>query len=505
MEMKQQTPLFQNLHASFIVLVIVVTLFEFGHGSIYRSNQAQKLLSMRHAKMYSQGLFAQHKSWREESMDEDAELLPEVDEGNAMADDDLIVDGLPGQPQTSAKFNQYAGYVNVDKKNGRSLFYYFAESAKASSTKPLILWLNGGPGCSSLGMGAFVEVGPFGVNPDGKTLYSRRFAWNKVANILFLESPAGVGFSYSNGTRADYDKSGDMRTAQDSLNFLINWFKRFPHYKSRDFYITGESYAGFYIPELADLIIKRNKMSNTTFEIQLKGIMIGNGIINQGTDDRGFYDFLWSHALISDETHQGILEQCLTSKIGDKCDYFQYSLINETGSVDFYNIYAPLCSNSTSKRLYRRNLGFDPCESDYVHAYLNLPVVQKAMHANTTKLNYTWELCSDKFTSWTDSPFSMFPIYERLFKVGLNILLYSGDVDSVVSVTGTRYSLNAMNLTLIKSWHPWEDGTQEVGGYKVVYEGLTFATVRGAGHQVPQYKPRSALALLEMFLANEHH
>ncbi|KAF3653416.1 Serine carboxypeptidase-like 27 [Capsicum annuum] len=161
----------------------------------------------------------------------------------------MIKGGLPGLLKSNVKFNLYAGYVNVDEKNGRSLFYYFAESSsRNASSKLLILWLNGSPGCSSLGFGAVLELGPFGVNPDGKTLYSRTFAY-KVANVMFLESPAGVGFSYSN-TSSDYAFSGGKRTAEDTYRFLVNWFKKFPHYKGRDFYIMGESYEGFLRKDL---------------------------------------------------------------------------------------------------------------------------------------------------------------------------------------------------------------------------------------------------------------
>ncbi|MFS7979696.1 putative carboxypeptidase D [Helianthus anomalus] len=156
---------------------------------------------------------------------------------------------LPGQPSES-NFNQYSGYVTVDPHHGRALFYYFIESENNSSTKPLVLWLNRGPGCSSLGSGAMMELGPFRVNNDGKTLSINKYSWNQVANILFLESPAGVGFSYSNKS-SDYKTPGDTQTAKDSYTFLVNWFERFPEYKTRDFYIAGESYAGHYIPQLA--------------------------------------------------------------------------------------------------------------------------------------------------------------------------------------------------------------------------------------------------------------
>ncbi|XP_059635587.1 serine carboxypeptidase 1-like [Cornus florida] len=181
------------------------------------------------------------------------------------------IDALPGQPG-GVDFDQYAGYVTVDPKAGRELFYYFVESPQKSSSKPLVLWLNGGPGCSSLGYGAMQELGPFRVKSDGKTLFRNDYAWNNVANVLFLESPAGVGFSYSN-TSDDYDNAGDKSTADDSHTFLLNWLERFPQYKTRDFFITGESYAGHYVPQLAYTILSRNKNTNQT-KINLKGIAV---------------------------------------------------------------------------------------------------------------------------------------------------------------------------------------------------------------------------------------
>ncbi|XP_004230807.1 serine carboxypeptidase-like 26 [Solanum lycopersicum] len=498
------TFLLTKLNFFFLVTLIFHVLIVHG---FQIDTQARRLMSWRRSKIRSRWINSyQDETWSTEKIvfdsDDDEE---ELHVGNM--EDDLIKYGLPGQPKLNVKFNQYAGYVNVDEKNGRSLFYYFAESASGNaSSKPLVLWLNGGPGCSSLGFGAMLELGPFGVKPDGKTLYSRTFAWNKVANVMFLESPAGVGFSYSN-TSSDYAQSGDKRTAQDAYRFLVNWFKRFPHYKSRDFYIMGESYAGFYVPELADIIVKSNMLATTNSKIQFKGIMIGNGIMNDVTDEKGQLDYLWSHALISDETHLGIQQHCKTQTDETKiCEQFQSTAQTEFGNIDPYNIYGPICplddddssssSSSSRRRIFKKN-GYDPCEQHYVRHYLNLPQVQKSLHAN---LPNRWESCSD--LTWKDSPSSMFPIYNRLISSGLRILLFSGDVDAVVSVTSTRYSISAMNLTVIKPWHVWHDDTKEVAGYMVVYDGLAFATVRGAGHQVPQFQPRRAFALLNMFFAN---
>nr|GEY09420.1 serine carboxypeptidase-like 34 [Tanacetum cinerariifolium] len=123
----------------------------------------------------------------------------------ALLEQDLDrVIGLPGQPRVS--FKQYAGYITVNESHGRALFYWFFEAEESPQKKPLLLWLNG------------------------------------AANLLFLESPVGVGFSYTN-TTSDIKQLGDKITAQDSYAFLLRWFKRFPQYKSHEFYIAGESYA----------------------------------------------------------------------------------------------------------------------------------------------------------------------------------------------------------------------------------------------------------------------
>ncbi|KAM2493555.1 hypothetical protein PS1_044945 [Malus domestica] len=183
---------------------------------------------------------------------------------NSLQEADKIT-RLPGQPQVS--FQQYAGYVTVDEKQERSLFYYFVEAQIDPASKPLVLWLNGGPGCSSIGVRAFNENGPF--QPSGDILLKNDFSWNREANMLYLESPAGVGISYS-ANKSFYGFVNDDITARDNLKFLQRWFDEFPEYKNRDLFITGQSYAGHYVPQLAQLIIQ------SKLKFNLKAIAIGN-------------------------------------------------------------------------------------------------------------------------------------------------------------------------------------------------------------------------------------
>ncbi|KAJ3683831.1 hypothetical protein LUZ60_014058 [Juncus effusus] len=407
---------------------------------------------------------------------------------------------LPGQPDVD--FDQYGGYVTVNEKRGRALYYYFAEAVRNSGTSPLLLWLNGGPGCSSLGYGAMEELGPFRVMSDGKTLYQNPFAWNKVANTLFLESPAGVGFSYSNTTE-DYGLFGDKETAADALIFLVNWLERFPEYKNRDFYLAGESYAGHYVPQLANVILAYNKKAKGETTINLKGIMIGNAVINDATDTAGIFDYFWTHALISDETINVIHKNCNFSidNGGPTCSSALDGSDTDVGNINIYDIYAPLCTATSPKTPSIEN--FDPCTDNYVDAYLNDPKVQEAMHANVTKLKQPWSPCSDVLSNWVDSASTVLPIITKLLSSSTRVWVYSGDVDGRVPVTSTRYSINQLQLSVTDSWSPWSLNN-EVGGYSTTYSGnLTLVTVRGAGHEVPSYQPARALALVQHFVAGK--
>ncbi|XP_022772836.1 serine carboxypeptidase II-3-like [Durio zibethinus] len=438
------------------------------------------------------------ESWAQLDDQEDSQNSPVyVGSQKGLMQGDKIK-ALPGQPE-GVDFNQYAGYVTVDPIADRTLFYFFVESPENSSKKPLVLWLNGGPGCSSFGYGAMQELGPFRVNSDGKTLYRNEYAWNNVANVIFLESPAGVGFSYSNDS-SDYTKVGDKRTAQDSYIFLLNWLERFPQYKTRDFFIAGESYAGHYVPQLAYYILSRNKNTNQTV-INLKGIAIGNAWVDDGICTKGLYDYLWTHALNSDETNEGIKKYCnfasedSVNEMADGilCGKYQIKGFIEMGNIDLYGIYAPPCNSSALKPGSNGNvMNFDPCSESHVNSYLNLAEVQATLHAKATK----WSGCSN--VGWTDSPTSILPEIRHLARE-IRVWVYSGDTDGRVPVTSSRYAIKALELPVETAWQPWYSNS-EVGGYVVGYKGLIFTTVRGAGHAVPSYQPERALTMITSFL-----
>ncbi|XAR63477.1 Carboxypeptidase D, partial [Bertholletia excelsa] len=232
---------------------------------------------------------------------------------------------------------------------------------------------------------------------------------------------------------------------------------------------------------------------------------IGNAVLNDETDLWGIVDYVASHALISDETWYQIHKYCDFSpntNISDQCKNATVPAFNDVKHINIYNIYAPLClsPNLTVKPKKASVLDFDPCSLNYVHAYLNRPEVQKALHANVAMINYSWAPCS-KVLKWQDSPPTILPLLREIMANGFRLWVYSGDVGGVIPITSTKYSLKKLKLPVKTAWYPWFLD-KEVGGYSEVYKGdLTLATVRGAGHIVPTYQPPRALSLIKHFLA----
>ncbi|XVE68942.1 hypothetical protein DITRI_Ditri09bG0110500 [Diplodiscus trichospermus] len=386
---------------------------------------------------------------------------------------------LPGQPK-NVGFNQYSGYVTVNEQAGRALFYWLIESPlnRRPGTRPLVLWLNGGPGCSSVAYGAAEEIGPFRIRPDGKTLYLNPYAWNN---------------------------------SEDAYSFLVNWLERFPQYKHRDFYIAGESYAGHYVPQLSQIVYERNKEVQNPV-INFKGFLVGNAVTDDYHDFVGTFEYWWTHGLISDSTYRSLRVSCdLGSSTHPSLQCMNALRIAEVeqGNIDPYSIFTQPCKDTATLRRNMRghypwmSRAYDPCTERYSEVYFNLPEVQKALHANVTSISYPWQTCSDIVGNyWADSPLSMLPIYKELIAAGLRIWVYSGDTDSVVPVTATRYSIDALKLPTITNWYPWYDNGK-VGGWSQGYEGLTLVTVTGAGHEVPLHRPRQAFILFRSFLENK--
>ncbi|KAK7278978.1 hypothetical protein RJT34_24019 [Clitoria ternatea] len=429
---------------------------------------------------------------------------------NSLSEADKI-STLPGQPPV--KFQQYAGYVTVDEEQKRSLFYYFVEAEIEPASKPLVLWLNGGPGCSSVGAGAFVEHGPF--KPSENGLLKNDYSWNKEANMLYLESPAGVGFSYS-ANKSFYDSVTDEITARDNLVFLQHWFTKFPEFKNNDFFITGESYAGHYVPQLAQLIVQ------TKTNFNLKGIAIGNPLLEFNTDFNSRAEFFWSHGLISDSTYEVFTNVCNYSQIRRQyetgivtpvCAEVNRLVSKEVSRyIDKYDVTLDVCLSTVDQQAYVLNQltqmqgegKIDVCVEDETFKYLNRKDVQEALHAKLVGIT-EWSTCSEVLKyDMQNLEIPTISILGRLAGSGIRVLVFSGDQDSVIPLIGTRSLVNGLakefGLNTTVSYRAWFEGRQVAGWTQVYGDILSFATIRGAAHEAPFSQPERSLVLLKAFL-----
>jgi len=425
-------------------------------------------------------------------------------------------------------FKSYAGYFPVNDGE-KKLFFWFAESQNNPSTDPVVLWLNGGPGCSSFD-GFVYEHGPFYFNsgPMGaqQNLTLNPNSWNMVANMIYLDSPAGVGLSYSTNTD-DYN-TDDKITAHDSSNFLQYFFSQFPEFNSNDFYIAGESYAGIYVPTLAQQVLLYNKQHPTN-QINIKGILVGNGVTDEVFDGNAWVPFIWGHSFIPNEVYTSIVANCgpnYWNASSPECNDLFDNATNMVQDLNIYNVYADCYGLQPERKVYEpmhqlryrmkqrirdfvkekkfgsRAPEFDvPCiDSSRATAWINQDSLRTAIHAlPVSQLN--WTICSDVL-NYTEQYTTVIPIYKQLLQNGYRILVYSGDVDMCVPNTGTEAWTSSLNLPLVSYWRPWIVNNQ-VAGYVTTYKQLTYATIKGSGHMVPQYKPQQALAFFTRFLNDQ--
>lgn len=415
---------------------------------------------------------------------------------------DFLVTHLPGLDGQLHSRN-YAGYITVDEARGRQLFFWFSESRNNPAADPLVVWFNGGPGCSSL-TGVTREHGPLhpNGNPEGG-MEENGWSLNRVANMLFIEAPASVGFSYSD-TPSDYN-TNDTKTAEDNYAFLRNWFNVFSHYRFHDLWISGESYAGVYVPMLTHQILNG---SDAVMRSQLKGIMLGNPVID--CPDYGIninrppllVELFYWHGMvsISDYLTWRALE-CDQPKepYPEKCVNFYLEIRRDTGHIYGDDLYTNFCTGNSSLDIFETTpdcLTF----SDVASRWLNRADVQKAIHA---RVGTKWESCTGKL-NYTEQNFNMLDYLDEIFekKPELKILYFTGDVDiATVPFAYTQFCLNALHRPIVKKWKPWYvPGVQAVAGYSEVFDKYTFVTIKGAGHEVPMFQPALAYHVLSNFL-----
>ncbi|KAJ1307942.1 hypothetical protein OPQ81_002019 [Rhizoctonia solani] len=425
----------------------------------------------------------------------------------------------------------YSGYLDVDY-GAKHLFFYFFESRSDPDSDPVLMWINGGPGCSS-SLGLFMELGPCSIRGPLQSSSNgtewNPYSWNNKANLFFLDQiylggssiviRVGVGFSY-----ADYGEtiSTTEEAAKNVQAFVTIFFETFSKFKGREFHMSGESYGGRYLPVFASEIVDQNSRAEPGgFEpINLKSVLIGNGLTDFKTMWEGYYDIQCKN--LSVVPFQDI-KTCVNMKQQlHRClKMYQKDCVEQTDPVGC-SLAAGFCSSAlegpyflTGRNPYdmtqpckREELANSLCYpvTKHINTFLDLPETRKALGVHPSIGNYTG--CSnevgERFSASLDHFHSNQWYIAGLLERGIRVLIYVGTYDWICNWVGNQKWVLALDWTGSAEFTAQKDRDWvvdgQVAGFTRSANGLTFATVNAAGHMVPYDKPKEALAMLDRWL-----
>ncbi|CCU80427.1 carboxypeptidase Y [Blumeria hordei DH14] len=399
---------------------------------------------------------------------------------------------------------QYSGYLD-DDENDKHLFYWFFESRNDPENDPVILWLNGGPGCSSL-TGLFFELGPASIDKNLKVV-NNPYSWNSNASVIFLDQPVNVGYSYSGDS-----VSTTVAASKDIYALLTLFFEQFPQYSTQDFHIAGESYAGHYIPVFASEIL-----SHKDRNINLKSVLIGNGL----TDALTQYEYYRPMAC-----GQGGLPSALSPS---ECQAMDEALPRCQRLIqtcyDYESAWACVpasiyCNNVMMGPFQKTGLNvYDmrvPCGDEenlcytglgWVSQYLNQEHVMRELGVEVS----SFESCNlDINRNFLFHGDWMQPFHLKVPDVlkEIPVLIYAGDADFICNWLGNQAWTEALEWPGQAEFQNAQrehiklpDGTNYG---KIKSSGnFTFLRVYGAGHMVPYNQPVASLDFVNRWVSGE--
>lgn len=430
------------------------------------------------------------------------------DPGVALYLTPLIEAGKIKEAQTKALVNfngfknltSYSGYLTINKKFNSNSFFWFFPAFNNYPNAPVVLWLQGGPGATSL-IGLFTENGPFEVKHK-HGLKKRKYTWVENHSVLYIDNPVGTGYSFTDND--DGYAKNQTAIGEDLYNALIQFFTLFPELQKCEFYVTGESYAGKYVPAISYTIHKKNPTAK--LKINFQGMAIGNGL-SDPEHQLKYGDYLYQLGIIDtnalDQFHkyeqEGVdyikkkdwkkafilFDTLLNGDMINRNSYFK----NVTGFTNYFNY---LVSNDTSGSM------------DYMGKYIQRADVRAAIHVGNNSFNgenqvveiHLMEDVMQSVAPWISEVLSHY-----------RVLIYNGQLDIIVAYPLTINYLKQLQFSSADEYkkaerHLWLVG-DELAGYSKTAGNLTEILVRNAGHMVPGDQPKWALDLITRFTHNK--
>lgn len=385
----------------------------------------------------------------------------------------------------------YSGYLTVNKVYNSNLFFWYFPAENDRKHAPVMLWLQGGPGASSL-IGLFTEVGPFKFI-SGKKLIKRKYTWSKSHNMIFIDSPVGTGFSFTDKNKGYARKDSDV--ACNLYEALIQLYRLFQWCDSSNFWIAGESYAGKYIPALAHHIhtAQAESTDDEAIKIPLTGIAIGNGL-SDPVNQLQYGDYFYQLGLIDDN---GLRQFHLMEAVAVEC-------IKNNDMESAFNLFdVMMLGNTPNGSLFKKLTGFDwlfnfmQADNDDIinklDNFMRASEIRHAVHVGN-KRYHNMELNNKVKTALKlDFMRSVVPWIEELLE-HYTVCIYSGQFDLIVPYALIRNYLKQLKFSGAEefSFAPrklWRvDG--KLAGYVKQAGNLIEVLVRNAGHMAPTDQPK---------------
>lgn len=412
---------------------------------------------------------------------------------------------LPGLAQT-VDFKQYAGLLEVDPNHNGKMFFWLCEALNSPQTAPLIIWFNGGAGCSSLG-GLFLEIGPFRTQQDSSFLINP-YSWNQKANILFVDQPVGVGFSKTDQNPPVAKGEELEQISAQFYIFLQKFFDAFPEYRNRKIILSGESFAGNYIPHYAAYIMKKNSEGGQ--RVHLGGLVIGDGWVHPYYHYRSYPDYGFGMGLIDKATRDELTviveknkEKLMAGELVDAVFGVLPTIRMATGNgavkvntddIRRYMTYDGMGAPDTPLEVpaLAEYLNWNPANDTLDWKDVYPKSVKEAVNAQENPND--WTFCNSSVVA-SLQPIINAPTYKLLPDLlkGMPILFYSGQYDMVVNHMGTQMMIDAIDWPGKDAYQKakykvWSYNNTPVG-YTKSFANLTFVMVLDAGHMGPYDKP----------------
>jgi hypothetical protein len=274
--------------------------------------------------------------------------------------------------------------VDISETMGMGMMshYLYIESENDPATDPVILWSNGGPGASSL-FGILAELGPLQVSDESltgpaydatgvPTMFYNPSSWAQLGNVLMFDWPPPVGFSFCNGDPAGDGNScgtwNDTRAADAEYAALRGWMDaKFPERKANPLYLTGVSYAGVYIPKLAQQVLAANEGAKKVDPLNFVGMAVGDActgtevLCGSDTNTGPWWDvmFFYGHGQVSIALFDAIVAECTEeglktgADLSEACNGLLGDMHTAIGGYYDYNLY----DECTYDNDLRRRLG----------------------------------------------------------------------------------------------------------------------------------------------------